>query len=112
MRLAGPMPAQLIRMRAGPCCLARLGSAAAALVGVGDVAGDGDAADLGRELLARAVEIEVEQRDLGAGRGQRRAVAAPRPEAPPVTMAACPFDVHVICPLRRSMIARGGGGSA
>ena len=40
-------------------------------VGAGDVAADGDAADLRRGRL-RAVEVDVEAGDLGAGRGELR----------------------------------------
>ena len=70
-RLAGPMPAQLMRMRAGPCVLARLRQRGGGLVGVGNVAGDGDAADLCRRL-PRGVDVDVEDRDLGAGRRELR----------------------------------------
>ncbi len=38
------------------------------------------------------VGVEVEHRDLGALRRQQRAVAAPNPDAPPVTMAAWSFN--------------------
>jgi hypothetical protein len=38
--------------------------------------------------LLRQLEVHVEHGDLGARRASSRAVAAPRPEAPPVTRAA------------------------
>ena len=72
MRLAGPTPAQLTRMRAVPCLpRAPAFSAATASSDAGDVAADGEAADFAG-VLACAVEVDVEQRDLGAGAGQRR----------------------------------------
>ena len=71
MRLAGPMPAQLTRMRATPCRSRACFSAADGVVGAGDVAADGEPADL-VGVLARAVEVDVEQRHLGAGAGKRR----------------------------------------
>src|ERR1700736_2952672 len=55
MRAAGPMPAQLIRMRAAPCAARALPTAAA---------------DLGA-LRARRRVVDVEERDLGAGDGER-----------------------------------------
>ena len=69
MRFAGPTPAQLIRMRAAPCLSRACASAAAACSAVGDVATHGAAADLLRDR-ARAVEIDVEAGDLGAGAGE------------------------------------------
>ncbi len=49
--------------------VARLRDGGGGLVGVGDVAGDGDAADLRRRRL-RGVDVDVENRDLGAERGE------------------------------------------
>ena len=69
MRLAGPMPAQLTRMRAGPCSAARLGEGGLGRGAVGHVAMDGDAVDVDRHL-GRGLLIDVEDRHLGAGVGQ------------------------------------------
>ena len=69
MRFAGPTPAQLIRMRAAPCLVARLRQRGGGLLGLGDVALHGVAADLFRDR-ARAVEIDVEAGDLDAGAGE------------------------------------------
>ena len=66
IRFAGPMPAQLIKMRATPCLPRGLGERRRGLLGIGDVATHGDAADLVRHF-AGAVEIDVEAGDLGAG---------------------------------------------
>ena len=71
MRLAGPTPAQLIRMRAGPCLSRASFERRLGVVGAGDVAADGDAADFVRRLPG-AVEIDVEAGDLDAGLGQMR----------------------------------------
>ena len=54
----------------------------------------GDAADLVRPSSAAAIEIDVEQRDLGAGRRQCAAVRAPRPDAPPVTIGGVSLGIH------------------
>ena len=70
MRLAGPMPAQLTRMRAGPWSAAAFLTAASARGAVGDVAGDGDAVDVDRDLGGRLL-VDVDDRDLGAGGGER-----------------------------------------
>ena len=69
MRFAGPTPAQLMRMRAAPCLPRRLGERRRGLLGVGHVAAHRMAADLLRDR-ARAVEIDVEAGDLGAGAGE------------------------------------------
>ena len=50
-----------------PLLVARLRNGGRGLVGVRDVAADGDGADL-RRRLPRGVDIDVEDRDLGAGR--------------------------------------------
>ena len=72
MRFAGPMPAQLTRMRAG----AMLGR------GFGDGAFTASSELVTSHAIAMppislgdrvgAVDVDVEQRDLGAGLGQRR----------------------------------------
>ena len=87
-RLATPTPAQLTRMRAGPCapppCDRRLGRG-----GVGDVARDREAADRLGGFLGRR-RVEIEDRDARALAASASAVARPSPEPPPVTIAAAP----------------------
>ena len=57
-------------MRAAPCWRARLAQRGCGLLGVGDVATHGMAADLARHR-ARAVEIDVHADDLRPGAGKR-----------------------------------------
>ena len=70
MRLAGPMPAQLIRMRAGPWSAAAFANAASA-----ELASD-TSQGMAMPLMSiatgrRVLGVDVENGDLGAGRGQR-----------------------------------------
>ena len=84
--MALPVPAQLTRTRSWPMRGARLGEAGVDLLFVGHV----DLAEHAADLLGQRFAgfcVQVEQRDLDAVLARRRAVAAPRPEAPPVTMA-------------------------
>ena len=84
--IALPVPAQLTRMRSWPMRGARLGEAGVDLLIAGDVDLAEHAAQLLRHRLALGF-VDVEDRDLDAVLRQRRAVASPRPEAPPVTTA-------------------------
>ena len=56
---------------------------------VSDVAGDGDAVDVDRHLGGGFV-LTSRIATLAPASASMRAVAAPRPEPPPVTIAACP----------------------
>ena len=64
---------------------------------VGDVGLAEHAADLARDGLP-ALGVHVEDRDLGAGAASIRAVASPRPEAPPVTTAAIELSSFIPVP--------------
>ena len=69
MRLAVPMPAQFTRTRAMPCLSRAAFMRDRGRVGIGDIAFYREPADLGGIALAR-VHVDVEQRDLGAMRGE------------------------------------------
>ena len=58
--------------------------------GVGDVEGHEAAADVGGDLLA-GLDLHVGDDDRGALAASRAAVAAPMPDAPPVTSATAPL---------------------
>ena len=86
-----------------------------------DLLSDGDVdlaehtADLAGHLLAE-LGIKVKERDLDAMRARRRAVAAPRPEAPPVMTAAIEASRCIallpsanLCPIRRGKAEAGDG---
>ena len=78
MRLAGRAGAMT---RCAPAVgVARLFQRGHCAVGAGDVAAHRVAADLLRHF-ACGVEVDVEERDLGAGANQRACCLAPRPEA-------------------------------
>ena len=93
MRLAGPTPAQLIRMRAAPCLSRACASAATACVGVGDVAAHREAADLVGDR-AGAVEIDVEAGDLGAGAGEHGGGGGAEPGGAAGDDRGVSLDVH------------------
>src|SRR5580700_3517629 len=90
MRLAGPMPAQLIRMRGVPWSAAALvnaASVAAALVTSQVIA----MPLMSIATSAAAFALTSKIATLAPASASMRAVAAPSPEAPPVTIAACPL---------------------
>src|ERR1700685_4663867 len=89
MRVAGPMPAQLIRMRGVPwsaAALANAASVAAALVTSHVIA----MPLMSIATSAAAFALTSKIATLAPASANMRAVAAPSPEAPPVTIAACP----------------------
>src|SRR5580693_9253118 len=89
MRLAGPMPAQLITMRGVPwsaAALAKAASVAAALVTSQVIA----MPLMSIATSAAAFALTSKIATLAPASASMRAVAAPSPEAPPVTIAACP----------------------
>src|SRR6202030_3071544 len=89
MRFAGPMPAQLIRMRGVPwsaAALAKAASVAAALVTSQAIA----MPLMSIATSAAAFWLTSKIATLAPASASMRAVAAPSPEAPPVTIAACP----------------------
>ena len=87
VRFAGAMPAQLTKMRSTPFAARALASAAST-----EASSVTSASQKVRPCLAgdraAALGVHVEDGDLGAREASRRAVASPRPEAPPVTIAA------------------------
>src|SRR6476646_3334830 len=90
MRLAGPMPAQLTRMRAGPC-LSR--AALSAVTASSELVTSQRTA---KPPILPAVSfapsmLMSRQATLAPALASCTAVSAPRPEAAPVTMAACPL---------------------
>jgi len=90
MRLAGPMPAQLIRMRGVPwsaAALAKAASVATALVTSQVIA----MPLMSIATSAAAFWLTSKIATLAPASASMRAVAAPSPEAPPVTIAACPL---------------------
>src|SRR5215470_1609088 len=98
MRLAGPMPAQLMRMRAAPCLPRASASAAAAPSAL--VTSQRTAMPPILSATARAPSrLTSRQATLTPERARSAAVAAPSPEAPPVTIAACPFMSMSSCPM-------------
>ena len=90
MRLAGPTPAQFTRTRAGPCAAAACLTAASP-----EAASDTSQATAIPPMLAAtspaAFSLTSKMATLAPAAASARAVAAPRPDAPPVTMAACPL---------------------
>src|SRR5580704_7083863 len=90
MRFAGPTPAQLIRMRGVPLSAAALvnaASVAAALVTSHAIA----IPLMSRATSTAAFWLTSKIATLAPASASMRAVAAPSPEAPPVTIAACPL---------------------
>src|SRR5580700_9238300 len=89
IRLAGPTPAQLIRMRGVPWSAAA--SVNAASVAAALVTSHATAMPLmSIATSAAAVALMSKIATLAPASASMRAVAAPSPEAPPVTIAACP----------------------
>src|ERR1700722_17826128 len=89
MRLAGPMPAQLIRMRGVPWSAAALANAASVAAAL--VTSQVTAMPLiSTATSAAAFALTSKIATLAPASASMRAVAAPSPEAPPVTIAACP----------------------
>ena len=82
MRADGPIPAQLTTVRRGPE-IGCLGDSCSYLVVVGHVGGDvRDARDVGSGL-----DVEVQPEHVAPWEASSDDVAAPRPEAAPVTIA-------------------------
>ena len=101
MRLAGPMPAQLTRMRAGPCSAAAFFDRGFGAFGVGDVAGDRDALDVDRHL-GGGFFVDVEDRHLGAARRQRARGGGAQAGCAAGHDGGLSFDFHGLSlPLRR-----------
>ena len=86
-RLATPMPAQFTSTRAGPCAFAASATAASA-----DAASETSQITATPPISAATVSASLALRSqtatLAPCAASRRAVAAPSPDAPPVTMAA------------------------
>ena len=99
MRLAGPMPAQLTKMRAGPC------AAAACLIAASADALSATSQATAMPLMLAATSaapfsLRSKTATLAPLAASARAVAAPSPDAPPVTIAACPLISMALNPLR------------
>src|SRR6202044_2079277 len=89
IRFAGPMPAQLIRMRGVPWSAADLANAAS--VSAALVTSQVTAMPLmSIATSAAAFALTSKIATLAPASASMRAVAAPSPDAPPVTIAACP----------------------
>src|SRR5947209_1603024 len=93
-RLATPMPAQLTSTRAGPWALVAWAIAASA-----EAASETSQATATPLISAATVSASLALRShtatLAPCAARRRAVAAPNPDAPPVTMAAWSFNSMV-----------------
>src|SRR5580704_17645497 len=89
MRFAGPTPAQLIRMRGVPWSAAALANAASVAAAL--VTSQVTAMPLiSTATSAAAFALTSKIATLAPASASMRAVAAPSPDAPPVTIAACP----------------------
>ena len=85
----GAMPAQATRMRAGPNAARTAATAASWLAG--STTSQAAAAPSISAATARARSSSLSRTPtLAPSAARRRAVASPRPEAPPVTSAVCP----------------------
>src|SRR5579885_1085694 len=90
MRLAGPTPAQLTRMRAGPCASAAFFTAASPLAP--SATSQAIATPLmSLAISAAAFSLMSRTATRAPAAASARAVAAPSPDPPPVTIAACPL---------------------
>jgi hypothetical protein len=86
-RLATPMPAQFTSTRAGPCALD-----AAAMAASAEAASETSQTTatplISAATLSASFALRSQTATLAPAAANRRAVAAPNPDAPPVTMAA------------------------
>ena len=115
MRLAGPMPAQLTRMRAGPCAWRACATAATALSE--SATSQPMAMPPAFSATARAPSrLTSRTATLAPACASASAAAAPSPEPPPVTIAACPLmSMEVILEMNaggRIRVVRSGQPSA
>src|SRR5262249_2930491 len=90
IRLARPMPAQLMRMRAAPC-LARASETALAAASASLTSHLTASAPIFAAPSFIAFSLTSRSVTLAPCLASTAAVAAPRPEPPPVTSAACPL---------------------
>src|SRR5258705_3675334 len=103
IRFAGPMPAQLTRIRAGPLTLAA--DPSAAVTSSGEATSHGAASPpIAPATFRAACSFTSSTATLAPAAARARAVAAPSPEAAPVTIAACPL--MSIAQLLRSTLVR------
>ena len=105
MRLAGPMPAQLMMMRATPCLSLRRRDGLGGALGIGDVAMHGKPCDLVGDG-AGAFVIDVEDRHLGAGLGQHFGGRGAKPRRASGYDCGMSPNVHSQLTLRLAMISR------
>ncbi|MDT4874236.1 hypothetical protein FQZ97_1095240 [compost metagenome] len=99
MRLAVPMPAMFIRMRAGPWAAAALAMAAVTLSVL--VMSQAQATPpISAATFSACAVLTSSTATLAPWRASSRATASPRPEAPPVTSAACPWMFMVVFAFR------------
>src|SRR5262245_37212042 len=107
MRLAGPTPAQLMRMRATPC-LSRACARAATAWSESVTSQATAMPPIVSATLRAPSRLTSRQATLAPAPASMAAVAAPSPEAPPVTIAACPLMSMSVLPW--SVVACVGGG--
>src|SRR6218665_2651395 len=88
MRLAEPMPATFMSMRAGPCAAAAASSAASTLA-VSVMSQAWAVPPISAATCCARSMLRSSTATLAPRRASSRAVASPSPEAPPVTSAAC-----------------------
>src|SRR5580692_3519233 len=93
-RFATPMPAQLISTRAGPWALAACTTAASA--DAASVTSQAMAVPLiSAATLSASLTLRSHTATFAPCAASRRAVAAPNPDAPPVTIAAISFNCMI-----------------
>jgi hypothetical protein len=86
-RLATPMPAQFTSTRAGPCALDAAATAASAEA-ESETSQIAAVPLISAATLSASLALRSQTATLAPWAASRRAVAAPNPDAPPVTMAA------------------------
>ena len=115
MRLAGPMPAQLIRMRGVPWSAAALANAASVAAALVDVAGDSETVDVARHVDSGLL-VDVEDRHLGAGFRQHARGRGAKPRCASGYDRGMSSNVHGrfvrSLDYRVVVMTWGGGGSA
>src|SRR6185312_5519185 len=88
-RLATPIPAQFTSTRAGPWV-----AAASAMAASAEAASE--TSQISAATVSASLALRSQTATLAPCAASRRAVAAPNPDAPPVTMAAWSFNCMVL----------------
>ena len=94
-RLATPMPAQFTSTRAGPWAAAALAMAASAEA-ASETSQITATPPISAATVSASLALRSQTATLAPCAASRRAVAAPNPDAPPVTMAAWSFNCMVV----------------